>query len=274
MEEGNAITVPAADTTTVKQQKGQQKYSCVVVTVAVSCTVAVATIIALLLRLRASNWSYVFFRRVPWSETQKRVCSKIVHNELYSLVGAVQKILECHSIPFWPVDGTLLGCVRHSAAVPWDDDADLGIWSTDSAKAQAILQQEAPAFFKITVLMGVVQIVKATDGHGCCVDLIPWKREKGTNLIVPAIRLANLNHLGFWTQAELEPSPTKKTFTFGTITLPRMRGACAYLDRFYPKWREIVWLKQHNVSLSRAITDTLFRPWAKIPDSVRLSLSC
>ena len=47
--------------------------------------------------------------------------------KLYSMLGAMDKILTDHQIPYWMESGTLLGAVRHQGVIPWDDDVDIAI---------------------------------------------------------------------------------------------------------------------------------------------------
>ena len=47
--------------------------------------------------------------------------------KLYSMLGAVDRILTEHQIPYWMETGTLLGAVRHRGMIPWDDDVDIGV---------------------------------------------------------------------------------------------------------------------------------------------------
>ncbi len=46
--------------------------------------------------------------------------------KILNFIQQIQKYLEKHNIKYWAHAGTLLGIVRHSGFIPWDDDVDFG----------------------------------------------------------------------------------------------------------------------------------------------------
>jgi lipopolysaccharide cholinephosphotransferase len=56
----------------------------------------------------------------------------------------VDKICRKHNISYLLEAGTLLGAVRHSGFIPWDDDVDIGIMRKDYKRLCRILKKELP----------------------------------------------------------------------------------------------------------------------------------
>lgn len=53
----------------------------------------------------------------------------------------LHEVLGRHGITFWLRDGTALGAVRDGRLIPYDDDADLGIWAVSLPKLDAALEE-------------------------------------------------------------------------------------------------------------------------------------
>jgi len=63
--------------------------------------------------------------------------------QLY-LLDILDEICKKHDIPYFLVDGTLLGAFRHNGFIPWDDDIDVGMLKPDYRRFKRIVCQELP----------------------------------------------------------------------------------------------------------------------------------
>lgn len=56
----------------------------------------------------------------------------------------IAKMCDRHHIKWFAIYGTLLGVVRHSGFVPWDDDLDIGMLREDYERFKMVAEQELP----------------------------------------------------------------------------------------------------------------------------------
>jgi len=61
----------------------------------------------------------------------------------------VKEIFDKHHINFWLDCGVLLGAVREQRFIPWDGDAEFGVWNKDTAKIISACQELQERGFKI-----------------------------------------------------------------------------------------------------------------------------
>lgn len=60
---------------------------------------------------------------------------------LLELVDDVHAVLAAHGVPHWLDFGTLLGAVRDGELIPWDTDADFGIFARDRERVLALREE-------------------------------------------------------------------------------------------------------------------------------------
>lgn len=68
---------------------------------------------------------------------------------MLDILVEIDKICRKHNIPYWVDYGTLLGAVRHSGFIPWDDDLDISMMKEDYKRFLAVAQQELPDQFVV-----------------------------------------------------------------------------------------------------------------------------
>lgn len=88
-----------------------------------------------------------------WKECNVREAQKV----MFATLEEIDKICKKHSITYWLDAGTLLGCMRHSGFIPWDDDLDIGMLRADYDKFIKIVDEELPPYLKFQT--------KSTDTH-------------------------------------------------------------------------------------------------------------
>ena len=110
----------------------------------------------------------------------------------------VAKALEEQGIPFYLIEGSALGAVRHQGLIPWDDDIDIGVFRKDFRRAALAIEEVLPLDFNYTDRVRdpdfprfFGKVIDVSTGRGC-IDLFPliatskkerlrkkqWKRRK------------------------------------------------------------------------------------------------
>ncbi|MCH5182053.1 MAG: LicD family protein [Prevotellaceae bacterium] len=67
-----------------------------------------------------------------------------MQQRMKEMAAEFDRICRRHDIPYWLSSGTLLGCVRHSGFIPWDDDFDVEMLRSDYERLLEILPRELP----------------------------------------------------------------------------------------------------------------------------------
>lgn len=79
------------------------------------------------------------------------VNNTIDHDEVkqiqVEILKKVHEICEKNNIKYFLSDGTLLGAIRHSGFIPWDDDIDIGMLRSELIKFEDIIKTELPDYY-------------------------------------------------------------------------------------------------------------------------------
>jgi len=79
-------------------------------------------------------------------DVRKSGSSNLIKAQLVMLriLKVVDYVCRKHGISYWLCSGTLLGAVRHSGFIPWDDDLDIAMLRADYERFLEIAPQELP----------------------------------------------------------------------------------------------------------------------------------
>lgn len=77
----------------------------------------------------------------PASDIYSKRVIRRVQKELLKMALEICSILQNHDIPYFITCGTLLGAVRHSGFIPWDDDFDLFLFDDSYDEAIGVLKK-------------------------------------------------------------------------------------------------------------------------------------
>ncbi len=71
-----------------------------------------------------------------------------IHAAHLTIIAEIQRICRLHGIRYFVESGTLLGAIRHKAAIPWDDDADTAMLRSDFEKFRRVVRRELSPQFR------------------------------------------------------------------------------------------------------------------------------
>ena len=171
-----------------------------------------------------------------------------VHRELYEGVRRVSEALEARRIPFWPVAGTLLGGARHAGIIPWDKDADIGVWEEDFDRAvDAItkhskvnrMMYEAGGIVPKTTRFGISTartFQVSYPGLRGCIDIISMRWNPDSHIVEYTSAIMRwLFPREYFTKGEFFPL-RQQTLPFGNMMLPCVARPIDALNRMFPQW--------------------------------------
>lgn len=63
-----------------------------------------------------------------------------IHNEMLRLLNIIDSICKKENIEYWLDGGSLIGAIRHSGFIPWDDDLDISLLKSDYLRLINLLE--------------------------------------------------------------------------------------------------------------------------------------
>ena len=167
--------------------------------------------------------------------------------QIYQMLYDTDKILNQNKIPYWIEGGTLLGAVRHSGIIPWDDDADIQILTKYRDQLLSLQNNFSNKGYD---LMETWFGYKIFSKNGKQIDGYPWKypavdifmvNEQNGNIIYELQKTRNEFPNQYFKIDELLPL---KKYRFGEIELYGANNPINYFDRTYGSdWNEIAYMQ-------------------------------
>ncbi len=116
---------------------------------------------------------------------------KKIHNEIIEIMDYIDEVCQKNQLKYFLTGGTLLGAIRHSGFIPWDDDLDIEMPRSDYEKLLMLVQQDDkykvlsydidsryPRFFAKITKAETKFIEEETYQWGIFVDIFPIDNQK------------------------------------------------------------------------------------------------
>jgi hypothetical protein len=110
---------------------------------------------------RLQNGQSLTLNRLPVYEVKAQV-----HEQMLGMYVLLQMLLERQNITYWASAGTFLGLIRHQGFIPWDDDLDLCILSTDLQELVALSDELDRYGYQLRVFKDNVSYIKLVPKKG------------------------------------------------------------------------------------------------------------
>lgn len=153
---------------------------------------------------------------------------------LFSYLQIISDLFNKNGINYWIMSGTLLGSVRHNGMIPWDDDADIGVFETDLDKILALNKELNQIGYEIVPSWRIYKFRKIGTEYPF-VDIFCFSKDNN-KYILNHQELRDTWPNEYFTEDELFPL---KIYKFENIFLKGPNYPIAYLDRMYYNWRFI-----------------------------------
>jgi phosphorylcholine metabolism protein LicD len=163
---------------------------------------------------------------------------KNVIAEIYKIVEDVTNLFDKNKITYWGDGGTLLGAVRHSGMIPWDDDADLGLLASQKKKFLKLKPKLEKCGYKVTPHWLGYKIsytknkdIVNTDYSFPFIDIFFYVKDKANDRYLLESELGRK----YWPNAYFTFKEVSKIvdYPFGPYKVKGIKNHTAYFNRLY-----------------------------------------
>jgi lipopolysaccharide cholinephosphotransferase len=186
---------------------------------------------------------------------------KKLQQKILDLMSILHDVCKKHKLSYYMIGGTMLGAVRHSGFIPWDDDADIGMPREDYQKLVALPAKEWPGYIHMKTpydsTKGILSYSKLINKNttlvesysdyvgGVFLDIFPLDGA-GNNLLAAKIHFFSL----FLRRILL---------SYNQALTPENRISRRIL-RFYAKKKNVrnLFLKMENNALKKSFNESLY----------------
>jgi phosphorylcholine metabolism protein LicD/GR25 family glycosyltransferase involved in LPS biosynthesis len=164
---------------------------------------------------------------------------------LYQLIYDMHSIFNDNNLEYWAIGGTLLGSVRNSGIIPWDDDGDVGIHHKDIKKFLSLRDIFKKCGYTIRKDLYGYKIfytnrkkIKDQSFSYPFVDVFPFKKIDG-KLRLSVKEARDIWPKEVWSDSELLPL---KFYKFGNYYIKGPNKYKQYFEGLYGKdWNDVAY---------------------------------
>lgn len=168
------------------------------------------------------------------------------------------RITEKNNITYWTSGGTTLGAIRHKSCIPWDDDVDVCVKSTDNNKIIKLKSQlKKCGYFIVKTWFGYkicYENRQLVDGHDYSfpnLDIFLMKYEKSTEKWIPKYKaVRDIWPKEFYYDSEVFPL-IRTTYASYKVNTPNKSKL--YLNRMYGNDWDMIAYREYDHKKEEAV---------------------